>query len=53
MKQRDTGGDIVIDGCLKRFGDVVAVDRVSLEIPGGEFFSMLGPRGAERPPRLG
>jgi spermidine/putrescine transport system ATP-binding protein len=29
----------------KRFGDVVAVDRVSLEIESGEFFSLLGPSG--------
>src|SRR4051794_20942722 len=29
----------------KRFRDVVAVDRVSLEVAGGEFFSLLGPSG--------
>lgn len=29
----------------KRFGDVVAVDRVSLRIRDGEFFSLLGPSG--------
>ncbi len=29
----------------KRFGDVAAVDDVSLQIPQGEFFSMLGPSG--------
>lgn len=29
----------------KKFGDVVAVDRVSLCIRDGEFFSMLGPSG--------
>ncbi|OGN83289.1 MAG: spermidine/putrescine ABC transporter ATP-binding protein [Chloroflexi bacterium GWC2_73_18] len=29
----------------KRFGDVVAVDRVNLEVRGGEFFSLLGPSG--------
>jgi spermidine/putrescine transport system ATP-binding protein len=29
----------------KRFGDVVAVDRISLEIESGEFFSLLGPSG--------
>jgi spermidine/putrescine transport system ATP-binding protein len=29
----------------KRFGDVVAVDHVSLEIETGEFFSLLGPSG--------
>jgi putative spermidine/putrescine transport system ATP-binding protein len=30
----------------KRFGDTVAVDDVSLDVPGGEFFSMLGPSGS-------
>jgi spermidine/putrescine transport system ATP-binding protein len=30
---------------IKRFGDVVAVDHVSLRILDGEFFSMLGPSG--------
>jgi spermidine/putrescine transport system ATP-binding protein len=29
----------------KRFGDVVAVDDLSLTIQGGEFFSLLGPSG--------
>jgi putative spermidine/putrescine transport system ATP-binding protein len=30
----------------KRFGDVVAVDRVELEIRRNEFFTMLGPSGS-------
>jgi putative spermidine/putrescine transport system ATP-binding protein len=30
----------------KRFGDVVAVDGVDLEVREGEFFSMLGPSGS-------
>lgn len=33
-------------GVTKRFGDVVAVDDVDLEIQAGEFFSMLGPSGS-------
>jgi putative spermidine/putrescine transport system ATP-binding protein len=35
-----------LDGVVKRFGDVVAVDRVDLEVREGEFFSMLGPSGS-------
>ena len=30
----------------KRYGDVVAVDRVDLEIRRGEFFTLLGPSGS-------
>ncbi|MEX2108487.1 MAG: ABC transporter ATP-binding protein [Solirubrobacterales bacterium] len=29
----------------KRFGDLVAVDNLSLELAGGEFFTLLGPSG--------
>ncbi len=29
----------------KRFGEVLAVDELSLELPGGEFFTLLGPSG--------
>ena len=35
-----------LEGVLKRFGDVVAVDGVDLEVREGEFFSMLGPSGS-------
>ena len=31
---------------MKRFGDVVAVDGVDLDVREGEFFSMLGPSGS-------
>ncbi|MDH5372357.1 MAG: ABC transporter ATP-binding protein [Acidimicrobiia bacterium] len=34
-----------IKGVTKRFGDVVAVDNIQLEIMDGEFFSLLGPSG--------
>ena len=36
---------ISIRGISKHFGDVAAVERVDLEIRGGEFFSVLGPSG--------
>jgi spermidine/putrescine transport system ATP-binding protein len=42
---RDHGGEIFVEAVTKRFGDVVAVNDVSITIPGGEFFSMLGPSG--------
>ena len=37
---------VTLDEVAKSFGDVVAVDGVSLEIADGEFFSMLGPSGS-------
>ena len=40
-----TIGQITLTSLTKQFGDTVAVDNVSLQIEGGEFFSMLGPSG--------
>jgi spermidine/putrescine transport system ATP-binding protein len=37
--------EIRLSGVSKRFGDVRAVDDISLEIRSGEFFSLLGPSG--------
>ncbi|MFA9427823.1 ATP-binding cassette domain-containing protein [Natronorubrum sp. A-ect3] len=37
---------IEIEGLTKRFGDVVAVDNLSLRIEEGEIFGFLGPNGA-------
>jgi putative spermidine/putrescine transport system ATP-binding protein len=43
----ETGGAAVtLESVVKRFGDVVAVDGVDLEVHEGEFFSMLGPSGS-------
>lgn len=36
---------ISIDRVSKHFGDVVAVDNISIDIEAGEFFSLLGPSG--------
>ena len=36
----------MLEGLVKRFGDVAAVAGVDLEIADGEFFSMLGPSGS-------
>ena len=36
---------VVIENVTKAFGDVVAVDNVSIDIIDGEFFSLLGPSG--------
>ena len=41
-------GDVAVrlDGARKTYGDVVAVDRVDLDIREDEFFTMLGPSGS-------
>ena len=47
--RRDASGASVavhLDAVGKRFGDVVAVDSIDLEVRDGEFFSMLGPSGS-------
>ncbi len=37
--------DVVLQRVRKMYGDVVAVNDVTLEIPRGSFFSLLGPSG--------
>ena len=38
-------GNITLKNVTKYFGDTVAVNDISLEMGGGEFFSLLGPSG--------
>jgi spermidine/putrescine transport system ATP-binding protein len=37
--------DVVLRGVTKRFGDLVAVDHIDLEVHPGEFLALLGPSG--------
>ena len=39
------GPIVELEGIVKRFGEVVAVDRIDLAVPEGEFLSLLGPSG--------
>lgn len=42
----NNGVAVEVRGLVKRFGDFVAVDHVSLEVKRGEIFGFLGPNGA-------
>ena len=37
---------IVLDHLVKSFGDLIAVNDISLKVPQGEFFAVLGPNAA-------
>jgi spermidine/putrescine transport system ATP-binding protein len=39
------GGEVQLVGLVKRFGDFPAVAGITLDMPSGEFFSLLGPSG--------
>jgi putative spermidine/putrescine transport system ATP-binding protein len=43
---REARAGVRLQGVRKRFGEVVAVDGVDLEVREGEFFSILGPSGS-------
>ena len=40
-----SGGDVQLVNLVKKFGGVTAVDRINLQMPAGEFFSLLGSSG--------
>lgn len=46
VKQDQLDVDVRLGGVRKTYGDVVAVDRVDLDVRRGEFFTMLGPSGS-------
>jgi spermidine/putrescine transport system ATP-binding protein len=39
------GGEVTVVDLVKQFDEVTAVDSINLQMPAGEFFSMLGPSG--------
>ena len=45
MSDSERQVEVGLYGVTKRFGDMVAVDDVTIEVAQGEFFSLLGPSG--------
>ncbi|MDE2702323.1 MAG: ATP-binding cassette domain-containing protein [Chloroflexota bacterium] len=47
--------DFVIrtDGLTKRYGEILAVDRLSMEVPRGRIFGLLGPNGSGKTTTMG
>ena len=45
-QELDTAPALSLQGLSRRFGDLVAVDDVSLDIREGEFFTLVGPSGS-------
>jgi spermidine/putrescine ABC transporter ATP-binding subunit len=43
--EKGAAPDVVLHGVTKRFGDLVAVDDIDLEVHPGEFLALLGPSG--------
>src|SRR5438552_13357732 len=42
---------IATEDLTRRFGDLVAVDRINLRVDAGQFFGFLGPNGAGKSTR--
>ena len=42
----DDNQAIAVEGLVKRYGDLIAVDGISFEVERGELFGFLGPNGA-------
>ncbi len=47
------GAVVEIEGLTKRYGDVVAVDDLTLAVPAGSVFGLLGPNGAGKTTIIG
>src|SRR4029453_10252812 len=46
----DTGPAVALSGVRRSFGDVVAVDDLTFEVPRGTVTVLLGPNGAGKTP---
>jgi len=46
QRHTDTAAAISVRGLGKRFGEVIAVRGIDLDVPAGSFFGLVGPNGA-------
>src|SRR5947199_8532859 len=46
MSATNANNAIVVEGIVKRFGDLTALDGIDLEVPAGTVLGLLGPNGA-------
>ena len=46
MSASGGSADLLVEGVGKRYGDVVALDHVSLQVAQGELLTILGPSGS-------
>ncbi len=46
LKETQPSNPIIVKGLTKKFGSLVALDNIDLEIEKGELFGLLGPNGA-------
>ncbi len=46
MADRGSASDLVVDGVVKRYGNVTALEGLSFDVGAGEFFCLLGPSAA-------
>jgi ABC-2 type transport system ATP-binding protein len=44
---------IIVEGLVKRYGDVAALDGIDLSVPKGTVLGCWGPTGPARPPPYG
>ncbi|UCE09552.1 MAG: ABC transporter ATP-binding protein [Candidatus Thorarchaeota archaeon] len=42
----ESSREVIISGLTKNFGDIIAVNEMSLDVPEGSIFGLLGPNGA-------
>lgn len=53
MKEKAGCAALSLRGVSKRYGDLVALDKVDLEVRPGEIFALLGPNGAGKTTAIG